>query len=119
MPDVIVDYDMPARTFSIAHQEEVEGVSLEIKHDTADNCESRAWKDLSSKYGCETVEVVSYDGIEVPMTILYSRTAWQKGRSPGLIHGYGSYGEALDKSWCTNRLSLLDRGWLLAFADVR
>ncbi|KAI9105053.1 hypothetical protein K1719_022769 [Acacia pycnantha] len=29
------------------------------------------------------------------------------------------YGEVLDKSWCVNRLSLLDQGWVVAFADVR
>ena len=130
MPDIIVDYDMSRRRFSIVQQEEVKGVPCEqdteqifdLKHDTDENIEHsnmHRWKDFSNAYCCETKEVVSYDGTRVPLTIFYSRTAWQKGCSPGLLEGYGAYGEVLDKSWCTNRLSLLDRGWVVAFADVR
>lgn len=89
-----------------------------MKSDVQDN-ECPGWKDFSGEYACEEKEVVSHDGVKIPMTILYSRSACQKGRSPGLLHGYGAYGEALDKSWCSDRLSLLDRGWVLAFADVR
>ena len=51
--------------------------------------------------------------------ILYSREAHIHGESPGILYGYGAYGEDLDKSWCSDRLSLLARGWVLAFADVR
>ncbi|GKD90043.1 protease 2-like protein isoform X1, partial [Tanacetum coccineum] len=40
-------------------------------------------------------------------------------QSCGIIHGYGSYEEVLDKSWSAKRLSLLDRNWVVAFADVR
>lgn len=64
-------------------------------------------------------EVISDDGVRVPLTIVYSRESWKKGQSPGLLVSYGAYGEDLDKSWCSDRLSLLDRGWVVAFADVR
>lgn len=80
---------------------------------------SIGWKDYSEKYSCERKEVISHDGVRIPMTILYSRAAYRAGQSPGLLHGYGAYGDDLDKSWCPDQLSLLDRGWLLAFADVR
>lgn len=130
MPDMIVDYDMSSRRFSIVQQEEVRGVSgeqdteqlFDSKHDKEENVQyhvSQRWKDFSDAYCCETKEVISLDGTRVPLTILYSRKSWKKGQSPGLLLGYGAYGEVLDKSWCTNRLSLLDRGWLVAFADVR
>lgn len=130
MPDVIVDYDMSRKGFSIVHQDEVKGVSFKLdlnqsfglKHDKEENVqysELQRWKDFSHAYHCETKEVISHDGARVPLTILYSRTAWQKGQSPGILQGYGAYGEVLDKSWCSNRLSLLDRGWVVAFADVR
>lgn len=130
MPDIIVNYDMSKRRFSIVQQEEVTGVSCEqdteqifdSNHDKEENVqynESQRWKDFSNSYCCETKEVISQDGTRVPLTILYSRTAWHKGQSPGLLQGYGAYGEVLDKSWCTHRLSLLDRGWVVAFADVR
>lgn len=130
MPDMIVDYDMSRKRFSIVQQEEVQSVtsgldvnqSFGLKHDEKENVqysELQRWKDFSHAYHCERKEVISHDGARVSLTILYSRTAWQKGQSPGILQGYGAYGEVLDKSWCSNRLSLLDRGWVVAFADVR
>ncbi|KAJ9563364.1 hypothetical protein OSB04_008524 [Centaurea solstitialis] len=113
MPDLIVDYDMSRRTFSIVHQEEVLGISSKT-----DN-EAHEWMNISDAYSCERKEVISEDGTIVPLTILYSHKAHKMGQSPGILHGYGSYGEVLDKSWCAERLSLLDRGWVVAFADVR
>ncbi|RVW61690.1 Dipeptidyl aminopeptidase BI [Vitis vinifera] len=139
MPDMIIDYDMRQRVFSIVQQEEVLGVfgnsgSFSQTHDLNTNklldaqngenkhaqiTEVQRWKDFSDAYCCERKEVISHDGVEVPLTILYSREAWKKGLSPGLLQGYGAYGEVLDKAWCSDRLSLLDRGWVVAFADVR
>ncbi|KAH9772229.1 prolyl oligopeptidase family protein [Citrus sinensis] len=139
MPDMIVDYDMSRQTFSIVQQEELRGTSdgaglnsaaceLETNEviDTR-NCEDnnyqnsglQGWKVLSRLYSCERKEVVSHDGVKIPLTILYSRKAWLRDQSPGLLQAYGAYGEVLDKGWCTDRLCLLDRGWVVAFADVR
>ncbi|KAF9674210.1 hypothetical protein SADUNF_Sadunf10G0103900 [Salix dunnii] len=139
MPGVIVDYNMSERIFSIVQQEKVRDISgdcgscsLAYELDTSEhrdplnnkeknslNIELQRWKDFSGAYCCKTKEVISHDGVRVPLTILYSQKAWQSGHSPGLLEGYGAYGEVLDKSWCSDRLSLLDRGWVLAFADVR
>ena len=134
MPDVIVDYDMSRQKYSIVQQEEVKGVSgnrtrlpayeadtfcLQNEKENVLDFESERWKDFSSVYCCERKEVVSYDGVRIPLTILYAQKSWQKGQSHGVLHGYGAYGEVLEKSWCSNRLSLLDRGWVVAFADVR
>ncbi|KAL3824007.1 hypothetical protein ACJIZ3_020036 [Penstemon smallii] len=141
MPDLLVDYDMSNKIFSIVQQEDVTNIStiaveycsqnhdcdtnkaLNIssyeKEKGASNNEIHEWKDFSKKYSCEEKEVVSHDGTRIPLTILFSRSTYEKGQSPGLLHGYGAYGEVLDKSWCSDRLSLLDRGWMFAFADVR
>lgn len=138
MPDVIVDYDMSRQTYSIEHQEEVSCDSVGQssiplfgpmhnkiqqacghKKECVSDSNSQRWKDFSEVYYCQREEVVSHDGVKVPLTIVYSRESWQKGQSPGILVGYGAYGEDLDKSWCSDRLSLLDRGWILAFADVR
>nr|KYP69772.1 Protease 2 [Cajanus cajan] len=144
MPDLIVDYNMSRHTYSIVHQEEVNCESVgrsciptfelnydksnileacsdkkDDKKECAANFNSQRWKDFSQVYCCQREEVISYDGIMVPLTIVYSRESWKKGQSPGLLVGYGAYGEDLDKSWCSDRLSLLDRGWVVAFADVR
>ncbi|KAK6281029.1 hypothetical protein POUND7_014854 [Theobroma cacao] len=137
VPDVIVDYDMSRRIFSIVQQEEVLGVSSNAqscssgyeldtqqhldrkKGENNQNIELQRWKDFSDTYCCERKEVISHDGVRVPLTILYSQKAWKSDQSPGILQGYGAYGEVLDKSWCVDRLSLLDRGWVVAFADVR
>lgn len=137
--DVIVDYDMSRKMFSIVQQDDVRGVSSEptlssstdavdtfyghhAQNDKAKegpNIELQGWKDFSDAYCCERKEVISYDGVRVPLTIVYSKKTWRKSLSPGLLQGYGAYGEVLDKSWCADRLTLLDRGWVVAFADVR
>ncbi|KAL5725748.1 hypothetical protein ACHQM5_008861 [Ranunculus cassubicifolius] len=140
MPDIVVDYDMSKKIFSIVQQEEVVDVcnnyeSSAISFDANgnksfvsptdseqqnENVEAeQSWKEFSEALSCERREVVSHDGVLVPLTILLSREASKKGQSPGILLGYGAYGEGLDKSWSAERLSLLDRGWVLAFADVR
>lgn len=138
MPDVIVDYDMISKEFHIVQQDEVmelaknSGTSAydsDVHTPPSDNklseestgqiISDHQWRNFSSSYACETREVPSHDGVQVPLTILYSKVAWNKGCSPGFLYGYGAYGEDFDKSWCSDRLSLLDRGWVLAFADVR
>lgn len=118
MPEIIVDYDMSSRKFSIVRQEEVLGISSNYIS-CAENEMLKIWKDFSSKYICERKEVISDDGIAIPLTVLYSRKAWKRDQSPGLLIGYGAYDVNLDKSWCSDRMSLLDRGWIIAFADVR
>ncbi|GER43823.1 prolyl oligopeptidase family protein [Striga asiatica] len=120
-PDLHVDYDMSNKMFSIIQQEGVENISTgDVENKTyVQHNECPAWKDFSAKYICEEKEVISHDGVKVLLTVFFSRSAYQKGFSPGLLHGYGAYGETLDRSWCTERLSLLDRGWMFAFADVR
>ncbi|XP_078431787.1 prolyl oligopeptidase family protein [Wolffia australiana] len=136
IPDIVVDYNMGEKTFSVVHQEQVLGLSEAFKNSINLQCIDEAmnpghtehlldmeshqkWVDLSDKFKCERMEVTSCDGAKVPLTILYSPKAWRSKESPGLLHGYGSYGETLDKSWCVNRISLLERGWVIAFADVR
>uniref|UniRef100_A0A453L1S5 Peptidase S9 prolyl oligopeptidase catalytic domain-containing protein n=2 Tax=Aegilops tauschii subsp. strangulata TaxID=200361 RepID=A0A453L1S5_AEGTS len=130
IPDLTVDYDMRKKTFTIVDQEEVTGLCSSIYTVGQSNVssiqqnlqlieDSQSWSDLSKLLSCERVQVVSHDGVSIPLVILYSREAHIHGESPGILYGYGAYGEDLDKSWCSDRLSLLARGWVLAFADVR
>ncbi|WVZ65300.1 hypothetical protein U9M48_014691 [Paspalum notatum var. saurae] len=131
IPDLTVDYDLRKRTFTILHQEEVTSLSANlgtvglqpnvssIQQNLQLVQNSQSWSDLSKLFSCERIEVKSHDGVLIPLVILYSREAHRHGESPGILYGYGAYGEDLDKSWCSERLSLLSRGWVLAFADVR
>ncbi|KAK1361974.1 Prolyl endopeptidase [Heracleum sosnowskyi] len=108
MPDVIVDYDTLRHTFSIVHHDEV----------VSDN----SWAYIHEKDGSELVNTSSEKGEDV---IVNEGQKWSdfsdayRCESPGLLEGYGAYGYVLDKSWSTDRRSLLDRGWVIAFADVR
>ncbi|PKA52982.1 oligopeptidase B [Apostasia shenzhenica] len=127
MPDLIVDYDMKWRTFTILHQEEVLGLinniisgdKTHIKEHFSTVKNLHKWVDLSEEFSCERREVISHDGARVPLTIVYSQRTEHSGESPGVLHGYGAYGEILEKSFCSYNISLLARGWVLAYADVR
>jgi protease II len=122
---------MRKKTFTILHQEEVTSLSSSLCtvglqsnfssiHQNLQLIEdSQSWSDLSKLFSCERVHVISHDGVSIPLLILFSRETHIHGESPGVLFGYGAYGEDLDKSWCSDRLSLLARGWVLAFADVR
>lgn len=131
IPDLTVDFDMRNKTFTILHQEEVTGLSSSLHtlglQSTVSSIQqnlqliedSQSWSDLSKLFSCERVQVISHDGVSIPLMILYSQEEHIHGESPGILYGYGAYGEDLDKGWCSDRLSLLARGWVLAFADVR
>src|SRR5207247_7502419 len=59
------------------------------------------------------------DGAEVPVSILHRKDLVRDGRAPLLLYGYGSYGHAMPASFSTNRLSLVDRGFVYAIAHIR
>jgi oligopeptidase B len=43
----------------------------------------------------------------------------RNGRAPMLLYGYGSYGISIDATFASDRLSLLDRGFVFAIAHIR
>jgi oligopeptidase B len=59
------------------------------------------------------------DGESVPVSLLYKRGAKLDGSAPLLLAGYGAYGYPVEASFSTNRLSLVDRGFVFAIAHVR
>jgi oligopeptidase B len=61
----------------------------------------------------------SQDGAEVPISLLHRRDFKRDGSAPLLLYGYGSYGMAMPASFNTNRLSLVDRGFVYAIAHIR
>ncbi|MCB1438619.1 MAG: S9 family peptidase [Nitratireductor sp.] len=70
-------------------------------------------------YATRRIMAPSHDGAEVPVTILYRRDTPLDGTAPCLLYGYGSYGMSMPASFSTNRLSLVDRGFVYAIAHVR
>jgi oligopeptidase B len=71
-------------------------------------------------YRVERLSARSHDGQPVPLTIV-SRIDRREagGGNPTLLTGYGAYGMVEDLGFRSDRLSLLDRGVVLAVAHVR
>ncbi len=59
------------------------------------------------------------DGMAVPVTLVYKKGMARDGSSPCLLYGYGSYGATLDPYFSSSRLSLIDRGFIFALANIR
>ena len=59
------------------------------------------------------------DGETVPVSLVMRRDLARDGSAPLLLYGYGSYGYAIEAGFSTNRLSLVDRGFVHAIAHVR
>jgi oligopeptidase B len=59
------------------------------------------------------------DGTQVPISIVCRKGTAKDGRNPALITGYGSYEHSSDPVFAIPRLSLLDRGMIVAVAHVR
>jgi oligopeptidase B len=57
--------------------------------------------------------------VQIPVSIVYRKDKREPGRNPLYVYGYGSYGYSLPLSFSSNRLSLLDRGMVLAYAHIR
>jgi oligopeptidase B len=70
-------------------------------------------------YIVERIDAPGDDGALVPVTLLRHRTTPLDGTAPVLLYGYGSYGITLPADFRTGRLSLVDRGFIYASADVR
>ncbi|RXH55273.1 S9 family peptidase [Granulicella sibirica] len=71
-------------------------------------------------YASERVWVTAEDGVRIPISVVYKRETFQRdGTNPLYVYGYGSYGYALPVGFSGSRLSLLDRGIVLAYAHIR
>jgi oligopeptidase B len=72
-----------------------------------------------SLYKSERLFAKADDGTEIPVSLVYRKDRFERGKNPLYIYGYGSYGYALPIAFNSNRLSLLDRGFVLAYAHIR
>jgi oligopeptidase B len=72
-----------------------------------------------SDYQSERVFATARDGVQVPISLVYRRGTARDGAAPLLLYAYGAYGLSLDPYFSSNRLSLLDRGFVFALAHVR
>ena len=70
-------------------------------------------------YASERVHATAPDGVAVPVSIVYRKDQPRPETNPLYVYGYGSYGYSLPLGFSSNRLSLLDRGVVMAYAHIR
>jgi oligopeptidase B len=73
----------------------------------------------ASRYVSERIWATANDGARVPISLVYRRDTELHGKAPLLLYGYGAYGINVEPAFSSARLSLLDRGFVLALAHVR
>ncbi|MDA3817400.1 MAG: S9 family peptidase [Prolixibacteraceae bacterium] len=100
-PSSVYDYNMDKHTKELKKQQEVVG---------GHNPE---------EYITERLYIDSRDDVRIPVSLVYQKGTKLNGTSPMLLHAYGSYGNTIDPSFSSTRLSLLDRGFVYAIAHIR
>ena len=100
-PSEVWDYDLAARARTLRKRQEIPS-----GHDPA-------------AYVTRRVLAPTPDGETVPVSLLYRKTTPLDGTAPMLVYGYGAYGMSMPAAFNSNRLSLVDRGFVFAIAHVR
>jgi oligopeptidase B len=73
-----------------------------------------------SLYETKRIWVKSRDGVQVPISIVYSKKSFKRdGSNPLLLYAYGSYGSSTEPYFNQEVISLLDRGFVYAIAHIR
>ncbi|PYP15968.1 MAG: oligopeptidase B [Gemmatimonadetes bacterium] len=70
-----------------------------------------------ANYVTERFYTTARDGARVPVSVVYRKGIARP--APLLLTGYGSYGASTDPTFSSDRLSLLDRGFVFAIAHIR
>ena len=96
----VVDYDCATRARTLVKKQEAPGFD-------------------PARYVTRLVFAVADDGERVPVSLLMKRDLELDGAAPLLLYAYGSYGYSVEASFSSNRLSLVDRGFVCAIAHVR
>src|SRR5580698_385002 len=100
-PNSVFDYNMDTRTRELKKQQPVLG-----GYDP-------------TKYQSERIYATAPDRVKVPISLVYKKGLVRNGKAPMLLYGYGAYGISMDPTFSSDRLSLLDRGFIYAIAHIR
>lgn len=100
-PSSVFDYDMKTRKRELLKQTPVLG-----GYD-------------ATKYQSERIYATASDGMKIPISLVYKKDLKRDGTRPVLLYGYGSYGYPYPINFTASRLSLLDRGIVIAIAHIR
>ena len=99
-PDSVIDYHMDTGQWELIKQDIPEGYDR-------------------SQYITERIHATAPDGKQIPLTVAYRKDLKKDGDNPTLLYGYGSYGSVIDADFNSQRLSLLDRGFVFAIGHIR
>jgi oligopeptidase B len=101
-PASVFDYDVEKHTSTLLKQTEVPG-GYE-----------------PSKYASERVWATAKDGVKIPVSVVYRKDMKKAdGSNPLYVYSYGSYGINVPVNFSPTRISLLDRGVVMAYAHIR
>ncbi|SDK84950.1 oligopeptidase B [Salinimicrobium catena] len=100
-PMSTIEYDMETKAKKVLKQEEIIG-----GHDPGE-------------YVTERIFAEARDGTKIPLTLVYKKSTEKSKETPLLLYAYGSYGSSMDPWFRSDRLSLLDRGFIFAIAHIR
>jgi oligopeptidase B len=100
-PEEVWDYDLTSRERILRKREEIPS-----GHNSADYVTRRLFAPAA-------------DGETIPISLLYRKDTALDGTTPCLLYGYGAYGLSIPAAFNSNRLSLVDRGFVYAVAHVR
>ena len=101
-PPSVYDYDVEKHSSTLLKQNEVPGGFD------------------PSKYKSERIWATARDGTKVPISVVYRQDLKKEdGSNPLYVSGYGSYGFPLPVTFSPQRLSLLDRGVVMAYVHIR
>lgn len=100
-PKTVFEYNMDTRTRHLLKQYEVLG-----GFDPA-------------LYQTERLFATADDGTKIPISLIYKKSLQKTGTNPLYLNGYGAYGYSTEPYFSSNRISLLDRGFIYGIAHVR
>lgn len=101
-PSSVIDFDMVTKIKTIKKVQQVLGGKFKKEN-----------------YISERLWATASDGTQIPISMVYRKDIIISSSTPLLLYAYGAYGHTVDPYFSTIRLSLLDRGFIYAFAHVR
>lgn len=101
-PTTEFEYDLDSRKLHLLKKDEIPGYDPD-------------------EYAAEMAWATSTDGVKIPVSIVHKKGLKKDGKNPCYLYGYGAYAtfEWATTGFNTNLVSLLDRGFVYAYAHIR
>jgi len=73
----------------------------------------------AASYETQRIQIPARDGTAIPVSLVYRKGTQPDGTHPTYLYSYGSYGFTYPLAFSSDRVSLLDRGFVYAMAHIR